>query len=260
MTETSYRLRELAWDTALFGMKMGEIILGSVNGESGFSSEIWRNTMEAARRQSFRFLLCQMDVRCREETAALINQGAIIGDTLVTLELNLGELPEVAAATLESAPFKLQVKPAVSGELPVICDIAAESFDHSRIYQDNRFDQDKARQFYPKWLRDSFGTNELVYVLKDKTPEEAVLGFISLQFHEAERRIVIRLIAVDELHRGRGYGQIMMDWLIRDGLKRGFHRIQVGTQANNTAALRLYEKNGFRTIGAKCRFHIWLDS
>ena len=50
-----------------------------------------------------------------------------------------------------------------------------------------------------------------------------------------------------------------MDWLIRDAIKRGFARIRVGTQANNTAAIRLYEKNGFRPISTKYRFHIWFN-
>lgn len=259
MTETSYGLRELTWDTTLFGIRMGKVILNSGNGGSDFDLDIWRNTMEKAQRESYHFLLCQSDTRYEEIATALINQGAVIGDTLVTLELDLKEIPEVAATTLESAPSKLQVIAANSGDLPVICDIAADSFSHSRIYQDTRFDQTKARQFYPKWLRDSFGTSELVYVLKKKTTVEPVMGFISLQFHEAERRIVIRLIAVNELHRGSGYGQVMMDWLIRDAVKRGFHHIQVGTQAGNMAAIRLYEKNGFRPISTKYRFHIWLD-
>jgi ribosomal protein S18 acetylase RimI-like enzyme len=259
MTEKSYELRELAWDTALFGMKMGKVFLDCGDDGNGFTPDVWGNTLENARRQSYRFLLCQLDARYQEIATALIKQGAVIGDTLVTMKLDLTDIPEVAAATLESSPAKLQITAADPGDLPAVCNIAAGSFIHSRIYQDFRFDQTKARQFYPKWLRDSFGISELVYVLKGKTATEPVLGFISLQFNEAERRVVIRLIAVDELHRGSGYGQVMMDWLIRDVIKRGFHHIQVGTQASNTAAIRLYEKNGFRPISTQYRFHIWLD-
>jgi ribosomal protein S18 acetylase RimI-like enzyme len=259
MAATSYGLRELAWDTALFGMKMGEVIINSGHDAGGFALDIWQNTMEDARRQAYQFLLCQLDARYRDAAAALISQGAVTGDTLVTLELNFNEVPEVAATTLESVPAELQVTTAGSGDLPAICDIAAGSFIHSRIYQDTRFDRTKARQFYPQWIRDSFGTSEIMYALKDKTGAGPVLGFISLQYQEGERRVVIRLIAVDEQHRNSGYGQAMMDWLIRDALKRGFVRIQVGTQANNTAAIRLYEKNGFRPISTKYRFHIWLS-
>lgn len=259
MTGKSYELKELAWDTELFGIRMGKVLLDCGKDGNGFTPDKWRNTLENARRQSYRFLLCQLDAHRQDISATLVSHGATVGDTLITLVLDLKEIPEVAATALESPPAKLQVIAAESGDLPVICDIAAGSFTHSRIYQDTRFDQTKARQFYPKWLRDSFGITERVYILKDNNPEGNVLGFISLQFNEAERRLVIRLIAVDERHRGSGYGQVMMDWLIRDAIKRGFHHIQVGTQAGNTAAIRLYEKNGFRPISTKYRFHIWLD-
>jgi ribosomal protein S18 acetylase RimI-like enzyme len=259
MAENSYELRELSWDTALFEMKMGEILLQSGNAGSGYIPEIWCNTIKTARRQSYRFLLCQLDTQYQETANELVRQGAITGDTLVTLELNLRDIPELAATAVENIPSKLQIMAAEPGDLPVISEIAADSFSHSRIYQDPHFDQTKARHFYPKWLRDSFGINEMVYILKDKNPGVSILGFISLQYQEVECRIVIRLIAVHEHHRGSGYGQVMMDWLIREALKKGFDRIQVGTQAGNTAALRLYEKNGFRPIGAKYRFHIWLD-
>lgn len=260
MTEI-YGLRELDWDTELFGVKMGEIIINSVNDHGGFAEDIWRNTINAARRQSYLFLLYQVDTRYQETAELLIRQGATIGDTLVTLELNLNGSPEIAVTALESASSALQVAEAVPGDLAEICTIAANSFIYSRFFQDHRFDATKARRFYPKWLRDSFGTSERVFILKDKTQTpEPVLGFISLQDHEAKRETVIRLLAVEAIYRGYGYGQVLMDWLIRDTIKRGFLRIQVGTQANNLAALHLYEKNGFQPTMAKYRFHLWLDA
>jgi len=261
MTETCYGLRELDWDTELFGLKMGEIIINSVNNGDGFADDIWRNTINSARRQSYLFLLYQLGTRYQKAAEILIRQGAIIGDTLITLELNLNGSAEIAVTALEPAPSILQVEEAVPEDLADICNIAAASFNHSRFFQDRRFDAAKARRFYPKWLQDSFGASERVFILKDKNQAmEPVLGFISLQYHEEERTIVIRLLAVDAMHRGNGHGQVLMDWLIRDALKRGFLRIRVGTQANNLAALSLYEKNGFRSTMAKYRFHLWLDA
>lgn len=269
MAETSYTIRELPWDTELFGIKMGEVLLNLDNHENTFTPDKLRNTLELARQHSYTFLLCQLDAHCQEITASLVSQGAKIGDTLVTLELNLKELPEgsvPAAATVVSEDTvgvsvlpKRQIIAACPGDLPVICHIAAESFSHSRIFQDTRFDPTKARHFYPKWIQDSFGTIERIYILKDITSNNNISGFISLQYHEDVRRIVIRLIAVDQNQRGSGYGQAMMDWLIREAITKGFQRIQVGTQTSNAAALHLYEKNGFRPIGTKHRFHIWLD-
>ena len=260
MTQTCYPIRELPWDTELFGFKMGEVLLHTGIESHAYNPQKWRNTMEMARRQSYKFLLCRVDARCQDITDSLIGQGAKIGDTLITLELNLSTTTVMdAAATAELPLAGLQILAADSRDLPVICDIAAESFSYSRIYQDSRFDPTKARQFYPKWIRESYGNTERVYIVKEKSFNENILGFIALQFQEAEHRVVIRLIAIDKLHRGKGYGQVMMDWLIREAKAKGFHRIQVGTQNANTGALHLYEKNGFRPLSAKHRLHIWLD-
>lgn len=262
MAKTSYELRELPWDSSLFGIKMGEVIIDCKNSRYEYKSDIWQNTIEIARQQSYRFLLCQLDARYKEIAVELVNQGAEIGDLLVTLELNLLETKEVQGTASKKTPAssKIRVTTAHLNDLAAICRIASENFTYSRIYQDSRFGQAKAREFYSKWILDSFGTSESLYVLRDAPPKTNVMGFISLQFHELMRRIVIRLIAVDMCHRGNGYGQALIDWLIREAVTQDFNRIQVGTQAGNIPAMNLYKNNGFQAINSRYRFHVWLDS
>jgi ribosomal protein S18 acetylase RimI-like enzyme len=260
MAATIYPIQYLDWDTRLFNTKMGEVKLDSEKDGFQFSEVIWRETIQSARNESYQFLFCQFNADYQEISAILIKQGAVVGDVLITLILDLSPISGEIMTAVETAASLLEFSEASIDDLPAIIDIAGNSFTYSRFFQDSRFDRAKARQFYPNWIRDSFGAVERIFILKAATGQylKPVLGFISVQFKEAEREIVIRLIAIDESHRGKGYGQLLIDWLIREAYRIGFTRIKVGTQAGNTPALHLYEKNGFQTINTKYRLHIWL--
>jgi ribosomal protein S18 acetylase RimI-like enzyme len=261
MAATTYLIQYLDWDTRLFGTKMGEVKLDSERAGFQFSEAGWRETIQSARNESYQFLFCQFNAGYQEITAILMKQGAVVGDILVTLALDLARISGAIINDGEPAASLLELTEASIGDLPAVIDIARNSFTYSRFFQDPRFDAAKARQFYPNWIRDSFGAVERIFILQAKTGQslKPVLGFISLQFKEAEREIVIRLIAIDESQRGKGYAQSFIDWLIREAYRNGFTRIKVGTQAGNTPAIHLYQKNGFQTINTKNRLHIWLD-
>ena len=250
MSLVCYRLQELEWDTNFFGVKMGEIQLELKSDGSNFSETALRRTMEVARKRNFHFLLCQFDTSHQEISHVLTNNGAAIGDVLVTLALDLSKIPPVP-----SSP-KYEVIKAVYTDLPEIVQIASESFrKYSRFYQDARFDADKVSQFYPSWVAESFMTDGKTYVIKE---QNKVVGFIALQMKPGEKTVIITLIAIDISRRGHGLGQALIEWVIAYAVEQGMTRIQVGTQINNLPAVRLYEKNGFQLISAKYRFHIWL--
>jgi aminoglycoside 6'-N-acetyltransferase len=74
-----------------------------------------------------------------------------------------------------------------------------------------------------------------------------------IQFHEENepdfRHAAIDLF-LDERHQGRGLGsdavRVLSGYLIRD---RGHHRLTIDPAADNAAAIRAYEKVGFRPVG-----------
>jgi dTDP-4-amino-4,6-dideoxy-D-galactose acyltransferase len=252
MSATYYQLHELNWDTEFFGSKMGEIQLDFDEEEYDFSEAIWRRTLEVARKQNFQFLLCQFDTRYQEITTILSTLGASIGDVLLTFRCDLSQ-----PLNISEKSEQIHICKAVQADLPEIIEIAANSFTYSRFFQDPRFDEIKVQQFYPNWISDSFMTIEKVYVLKE---QNEIQGFISMQTKPDQKRAVISLVAVRSTRRSQGIGQALINWVIQNYAEQGFREIQVGTQVNNYSAIRLYEKNGFRLIHAKYRFHIWLDN
>jgi len=84
--------------------------------------------------------------------------------------------------------------------------------------------------------------------------EKTVLGYIVLSIDDKLTRIYslkwgrIISLAVDPDYHSRGIGSL----LIREGLnllkKKGVKYVEVNTDQNNVAAIRAYEKNGFRVI------------
>lgn len=67
-------------------------------------------------------------------------------------------------------------------------------------------------------------------------------------------------IYLDPALRGRGFGvtavRLVVRWLLEE---RGHHRLTIDPAADNAAAIRCYEKVGFRPIGVARRSEVGVD-
>ena len=77
----------------------------------------------------------------------------------------------------------------------------------------------------------------------------------------AEKNIfsTIELIAVDENYRGQRIGKTLihtMEFFLHD---KGIAKIKVGTQLDNTSALKFYTDNGFDYCHCNSVYHYWPD-
>ena len=250
MKGIGYPLHELDWDTRFFGAKMGEVQLDFAGADFNFSEILWRRTLANARKEHYRFLLCQFCTSHQEIAVILIRHGATVGDVLITLDRDLDQ-----PGVIQPVPSGYTVARADLNDLPAILTIASYSFEYSRFFRDGHFSAERVRQFYPSWIRESFQSKEEVFVLKESSK---VIGFISLQLNPVTSELIIRLIAVDQAERCKGLGQILIGRAEQYALEHKAKRMLVGTQVNNIPAIRLYEKNGFRLSSAKYRFHIWM--
>lgn len=88
--------------------------------------------------------------------------------------------------------------------------------------------------------------------------DEQVVGMCCFWGIDLHNRRAHFGIGLGEEHRGRGYGtdaaRVMLHYAFVD---RGFHRVQLEVLATNTAALRSYEKAGFREDG-RMRQSAWV--
>jgi RimJ/RimL family protein N-acetyltransferase len=86
----------------------------------------------------------------------------------------------------------------------------------------------------------------VVFAVKDKKSGRTI-GFAGLySINQLFRHAELRIILGDEQSQGKGVGTIVTRFLLRYGFeKRNLNKIWLGVNAQNSAAIRCYEKAGF---------------
>jgi dTDP-4-amino-4,6-dideoxy-D-galactose acyltransferase len=137
----------------------------------------------------------------------------------------------------------------------VLRTIARSSHGITRFYADPRFPDDRCDDLYATWIDRSLdGWAQAVLVAEvDGVPS----GYVSV--HMDREHGSIGLIAVDAKTRGRGFGETLsrgaVDWCAAAGARS----VSVVTQGRNAAALRTFERAGFRAQSVGIWFHKWYD-
>ncbi|MCD8348345.1 MAG: ribosomal protein S18-alanine N-acetyltransferase [Lachnospiraceae bacterium] len=92
-----------------------------------------------------------------------------------------------------------------------------------------------------------------VYFVARTRDSNQIAGYCGLlrSFEEAE----ILNVAVRGELRGQGIGTTMLSQLMEYGKKRGIRRFTLEVRKGNTAAIHLYEKLGFVSVGIRKHFY-----
>ncbi len=85
---------------------------------------------------------------------------------------------------------------------------------------------------------------------------DVVVGWAALS--PVSSRHVYRGVAevsvyVDETHRGRGVGSLLLTRLVRESEREGIWTLQAGVFPENEASVALHRKGGFRVVGIRER-------
>ena len=80
-------------------------------------------------------------------------------------------------------------------------------------------------------------------------PVDLLVGFVGLWFMGGEGHIVA--IAVRELHRGQGVGELLLLGAVELALRRGQQVVTLEVRVSNTVAQNLYGKYGFSQVGIR---------
>ncbi len=250
MIKQDQQLQVLQWDSEFFGRKMGRILIDPQT-EAMDSVPAWERLIAQARAEQYEFLFYEFDAADKRLAHLLTPLGGALADVLVKLAKPVG--PAAAPQRETGSP----VQAAAESDLAAMIELASHSFTHSRFFHDPGFDKELVNQLYPNWVRNNFAGNEAYFVIKDR---QSLQAFISVQPKPLPAALDIRLLAVQPAAQGQGLGSALLRWTEQYGRSQGLKRITVGTQINNYAALRLYEKNGFRVEQALYRYHFWLNS
>jgi dTDP-4-amino-4,6-dideoxy-D-galactose acyltransferase len=155
------------------------------------------------------------------------------------------------------APSDLPVRPVAETDLEALKAIARSAHYDSRFFKDLNFDRSKCAKLYETWIERDFESGQVLGFFPSHRAEAG--GYLTLA-RESGEIARIGLIAVEESLRGRGGGRILLNAAMSAAAKLGAKKIRVATQGTNVAALKLYEKAGFRVCDVKIWFHRWFPA
>jgi len=232
--------RFLNWDSAHFGLRIGRVL------PVRFDTELSRQALMWARE----FSIDCMYLLLAAEDAAAIRTAAGCGWRMVDIRVTLGA-PAVGDGEHDS-----HIRTAKLEDIPALRRIAAQSHKDSRFYADGNFPSAKCDDLFATWIERSVREREFAgLVLVPETQSNQPAGYVTCSITDGQGRI--GLVAVDEKARGMGWGTRLVAESIRWSARHGAERISVVTQGCNVAALRMYERCGFRVESVQLWFHWW---
>jgi len=130
--------------------------------------------------------------------------------------------------------------------------IADSVFVHSRMMNDPKMAGARSDSFYRWWLSLSADRDDK-YLITHGDPEANAF----LLFRASGDALVIELVGVAPGMSGRGIGTAMVARLNQYAVESGYSYLQTGTQLENIAALRFYQKIGFLVVRSSSIYHYW---
>jgi dTDP-4-amino-4,6-dideoxy-D-galactose acyltransferase len=227
----------LQWDTDFWRVRIGRVEGDVLSSELVARIDRWADEHVAA---------CVYFLASGEDPAS-VHAAEDAGFHLMDLRTELGR---------DAAPGPAEgLRLAREEDREILRAIARSSHGITRFYADPRFPNDRCDDLYATWIERSLdGWAQAVLVVE---AEGVASGYVSV--HLDGERGSIGLIAVDERARGRGLGEALsrgaVDWCAAAGASS----VSVVTQGRNAAALRTFERAGFRTQSVGLWFHKWYE-
>ena len=142
---------------------------------------------------------------------------------------------------------------AAADDAEACVDLALAAFTFDRLHRDARVPGAVADTIRAAWVRNDLNGRAAAPLVARR--DGRVVGFNLCLLRG--RTAVIDLIAVDSEHRGQGLGADLIEAAFGH-FGETVDGIRVGTQAENPASIRLYEKTGFNVETRETTLH-WVN-
>lgn len=228
-------IKELVWDSALFGKKIGELTITSQNPGQIVTA------VEKAKADGFQYIICKIHSLQTSTVKLLESLDFYLSDIGVTWEVETNKfLYENINKNLKTGQ---DVKTAVESDIPRLKKISKSLFTESRFYNDSFFSREEADALYQAWTENSVKGKaaDVVLYMQDT-------GFITCKKTVSNSGEIV-LIGIKKEFRNKGVGTILMEEAIKWFKKQGVNLVSVRTQLKNLNAINLYLKSGFYVKG-----------
>lgn len=241
----------LAWDTDVLGVPVGRCTSPVWWGGGDVEAALAAVTAAAARRADqagIELLVLRSDARDSNLPRLLAGEGFWLADTLVTYSADPD--PAVEAEGVE---------PARPDDLPALRTLAL-AFRNGRFHVDPGIGRERAERLYVRWVENSLaGRADAFLVVRGADGQP--IGFMILRVAPAHGETpphgIMELMAVSPRAQGQRVGHRLVAASLRWFAQAGIPSIDVGTQIDNVAAVRIYQRFGFRLAAFSHTFHRW---
>jgi ribosomal protein S18 acetylase RimI-like enzyme len=172
---------------------------------------------------------------------ALTNERFLLVDGILSFSNNALKREDIKHLVIEiGADFSKQVG-----------DIARSAFTIDRFHNDPSIEHELANNLHAEWA-----TNSVARIAADMVlgvvENDILKGFITIK--QGNQTATIVLIVVDEKFTGQGIGRSLVQAAINWAISQGLKIVEVGTQAANIPAARLYISMGFSLSSSSLSF------
>lgn len=214
-------IKELVWDSRLFGRKIGRLVKVP-------SDDVLKKLIRKAQQNHYRYLTCRVIAKKVLDVQVLEKNGFYMTDMGVVWERKTD-------ATFGPA---ISVRVATTKDVPVLKRLSRGLFGDSRFYNDPFFTHDEAERLYQAWIEGSLRDKESkTFLAGDK-------GFIACK-RLTRSKGDIPLIGVVSGEQGKGIGTGLVYNALQWFNETGVRTVTVRTQANNIKAMNFYKGLGF---------------
>jgi ribosomal protein S18 acetylase RimI-like enzyme len=230
-------LELMPWDTKHFGIAVGRLSIGA--------NDTVDKLRTSLRDSAFNMVVARVGIENVAGSSILEAAGFILRDVRVHLGLKLTDFH----------PAKPKQVAMIVGyderHRESLRRISSRSFWSDHYHADPGIDKHKVDQMYSLWIDKCVREGCVIRVALEG---RRVVGFLAGR--DVDDGFYIELVAVDKGLRGKGVAGDLLGNML-SALKDERRTATIGVQLANVAALRLYERLGFKVESAELTFHWW---
>lgn len=236
----------LEWDTRHFGITIASF------GPEG-PSEV-EPAVRWAEAQPVALMMARCDTSSFEVIHALEAAGFRLMDTYVRYDFDFGK------KEIQEDKSKIPVRSFVPDDIPQIERVAGESFGGyaGHFHADPRLPRERCDTVYSEWAANSCRDKKLADDVLVAVRDGEILGFATMKGISPTASEGI-IFGVAPKAQGLGIYRSFMVNGMRWSKERGFVKMEVGTQVNNYAVQRVWQRLGFEIHGSGYTFHRWFS-
>jgi len=238
----------LEWDSEFFGYRIARVNTHQLDPQSVEVVNDWCKSQEI----DCLYFLANTD------DPATIRQVEREGFNLVEVRLKFErKTAGWDPATRPKASEGIQIRPAKEDDIPILQDIATNSYINTRYYVDEHFSEEKCQELYRIWVKRSCQGHAQMALVAETDGQ--IQGYITGYRNPESTDGQFDLTGVRNEVRRSGIGHELfrsgLDWYVKSGVEY----ILVVTQGRNVPTQRMIQRYGFITRKCQLYYHKWYN-